>query len=274
MEPPVASNIEHQDAVPAIQHQPEAPSFAAPTLDGGAHDDHRIRNACVIALDGRPCLFAGGDQLAGLGCLGQVCRGPMRFHGVAKRVEVSEFDNRGSASARPMGERTAATGIGYLIQDSRGRQRIERGERHDVGCFGSHGRIDGDEGIGLELADGKVFGLERCVPTVVSCDVPCGAAGHSVAEEPDLRFRDAFMVFECGLFRHLTIADGSKEQRQDLGLDQLGGHELMRHVDFDVAGNEVQQGRGIDHVAGHPCTVQGHIDVIGTRRGARSSRGA
>ena len=112
------------------------------------------------------------------------------------------------------------------------------------------------------------------VPTVVSCDVPCGAAGHPVAEEPDLRLRDAFMVFECGLFRHLTIADGSKEQRQDLGLDQLGGHELMRRVDFDVAGNEVQQGRGIDHVAGHPCTVQGHIDVIGTRRGTRSSRGA
>ena len=67
----VASNIEAPDL--SLRDPPPGPPVPelhqAPTLDAGAQDDHGIRYPGVIPLDGRPGCFAGGDQLAGLGCL-------------------------------------------------------------------------------------------------------------------------------------------------------------------------------------------------------------
>lgn len=105
----------------------------------------------------------------------------------------------------------------------------------------------------LQLGDGEVLRIERCLPTLLAGDLPRGTARHTICKEPHLQLREALVVLQRNLLGDLSAAHARQQQRECLRAHEARSHDLMRRTDLHTLPDEVQQGRSIDHVASHPC---------------------
>jgi hypothetical protein len=66
-------------------------------------------------------------------------------------------------------------------------ERFELCQWHEVLGLCRQCRVHGDQGVGLELGDGKVFRVVRRLPAVLARDLSGGTARYSVTEQPHLQ---------------------------------------------------------------------------------------
>ena len=121
-------------------------------------------------------------------------------------------------------------------------ERFEMCQRYEVLGLCRKCRVHGDQGVGLELGDGKVLRVVRRLPALLARDPPRGTARYPVTEQPHLQLGESFMVLEGHILGEVTVPNGLEKQGKCLGADEVRGDDLMPGADLDTSGDQVQEG--------------------------------
>ena len=88
--------------------------------------------------------------------------------------------------------------------------------------------VHADEGIGLKLGQGDVFGHEGIRPSELVGDLPGEALQHSVAKQAQPKAAQVVELAFGGFSVEFTASDQAVELGQDLGANQGRRQQLVR----------------------------------------------
>jgi len=128
---------------------------------------------------------------------------------------------------------------------------IDGGDRDDGPGCGREARIDRDQRVSLQPGDREVLGVPERVPAVLTRNLPGGAAGDPVTEQPHFQLGQPLVCFQGCRFGAPARENLAEQQFQRLGADRIRRDQLMARVDAEPGVHEVEQGRRVNDVAGH-----------------------
>jgi hypothetical protein len=130
-------------------------------------------------------------------------------------------------------------------------QRLNRCDAHQILHGTGELPIERDQGIGLQLGQGDVLGIQRVRPSELVGDIPRYALQHPVSEQPDPQPAHVVELPLGILLGHLTAADRLVEKRQQLRAQQRRSQDPMLVTDRGLVLSQVNGDVRTDHVPGH-----------------------
>lgn len=119
--------------------------------------------------------------------------------------------------------------------------------------------VHADEGIGLKLGQGDVFGHEGVGPAELVGDLPGEALQHAVAQEAQPKATQVVELALGGLPVEFTAPHEAVELGQDLGADQGRRQELVLRRHNGLQLGQVQGDIGADHESCHCVALGGEF---------------
>ena len=129
--------------------------------------------------------------------------------------------------------------------------RVDRRGRDDPFEAARQFRVQGYEGVCLQLGERDVLGIVSRRPSQLVREFPRPTLEHGVAEQSDPHPPDVGEVVARDVGRDLAPLDSLVQSRQRLGTKECWCEELVRARDLDLLAREVQDGPGIDDELSH-----------------------
>ena len=140
---------------------------------------------------------------------------------------------------------------------------LDRRRGDDALHLASQFRVEGYEGVCLQLREGDVLGPVGLGPPQLLSNLPGVPSQHSVAEEPDRHRPDALEPLDGNLGFDLASVRGLVQSRQRLGAKERRRKKLVLGPDLDLLTCKVKDGAAVDDKSGHAAA---HATALSTTR--------